>query len=64
MNVQDYIPTPVPPTPDGGVADWTDPLLGFPLMALIILVAAIVLVIAIAFAAARNRPRPPIETSP
>ena len=64
MNVQDYIPTPVPPTSDGGFADWTDPLLGFPLLALIVLFAAILLVIGIAIVAARNRPRPPIEQSP
>lgn len=64
MNVQDYIPTPVPPAPEGTFADWAGPLLGFPLVAVIVLLAAIVLVLAIAIAASKNRPRPPIETTP
>lgn len=64
MNVQEYIPTPVPPAPEGTFADWTDPFLGFPILAILVLLAAIVLVVAIAIAASYNRPRPPIETTP
>lgn len=69
MKLQDYVPTPGPPPSGVDVPDWTDPTFALPIVAaFVVLLALALLVVLIAVIAskpeARNRPRPPIQSTP
>ena len=69
MNIQDYVPRPSVPQPNVHVSDWTDPVLGMPVLAILAVVFALMVVLAYAIYSSRVRrrdigPRPPIEMTP
>lgn len=69
MELQDYVPTPGPPPSGVDFPDLTDPVFALPIVAaFIVLMALAMLVVLIAVVAskpeARNRPRPPVQSTP
>lgn len=71
MNIQDYVPKPPVPQPNVNVSDWTDPVLGMPVLAILAIVFALMVVLAYAIYASRvranarnDRGGPPIEVTP